>query len=221
MPKETRIGVLALQGAVTEHLAVFTRLGVRTVPVRRPDDLEHIDGLVIPGGESTTVGKLMDRYGLLEAVRERVHNGMALWGTCTGMILMSDRVQEGVAGQPALGVFPARVRRNAFGRQRESFEAGLEVPELGPTPFPGVFIRAPILEEVGSDVEVLVRFEGQIVGARKGNLLVLAFHPELTPDDRFHRLFLEMAAPVGTTARRKQSVTSRKPAGKPARAKKR
>ena len=184
-----RIGVLALQGAFIEHEKMLTHLGAQPVEVRLPEQLDDLDGLIIPGGESTTIGKLATDFHLMEPLR-RFASARPTWGTCAGLIFLARDV--GVA-QPLLGLMDLQVERNAFGRQVDSFEADLEVPALGEAPFPAVFIRAPLIEDVGPGVEVLARLpDGQVVAARQGHLLVTAFHPELTGDDRFHRLFLEM-----------------------------
>ncbi len=189
-----RIGVLAVQGAFVEHEKVLAHLGVEPVEVRLPDHLKDLSGLIIPGGESTTIGQVAERWGLLEPVRAFAHSGQPVWGTCAGMILMAKEVADGVPGQPTLGLMDIAVRRNAFGRQVDSFEADLDIPALGRTPFHTVFIRAPLILRVGKDVEVLAQLDdGTIVAAQQGNLLVTAFHPELTEDDRFHRYFLEEA----------------------------
>lgn len=185
-----RIGVLAVQGDVIEHRLILRGLGVDEVEVRLPQDLEGVDGLIIPGGESTTIGKLMVRYGLDRAVPERVRGGMAVYGTCAGMILMARRA---AGGEPALlRVMDIGVMRNAYGRQVDSFEADLEIPVLGAPPLRAVFIRAPVIDEVGRRVEVLASHDGRPVLAREGRLLVSAFHPELAPDDRVHRYFLNV-----------------------------
>ncbi len=194
-----RIGVLALQGAFIEHVKVLQKLGVEAVEVRLPADLEGLDGLIIPGGESTTIGKLAETYGLMEPLKGFAR-ARPVWGTCAGMILMARDI--GVQ-QPLLGLMDIAVERNAFGRQVDSFEADLDVPALNGgrgEPFPAVFIRAPRLvgaeEEKG--VEVLARLEdGTAVAARQGQWLVTAFHPELSEDDRFHRYFVEMVASQG------------------------
>ena len=190
-----RIGVLAVQGAFIEHEKVLAHLGVEPVEVRLPDHLEDLSGLIIPGGESTTIGQVAERWGLLEPVRAFAHAGRPIWGTCAGMILMAREVADGVPGQPTLGLMDIAVRRNAFGRQVDSFEADLDVAALGKEPFHAVFIRAPLIERVGKGVEVLSRLEdGAIVAVRQGNLLATAFHPELTDDDRFHRYFLSLGS---------------------------
>jgi 5'-phosphate synthase pdxT subunit len=206
-----RIGVLALQGAFIEHEKILRRLRVETAEVRLPEQMEGLDGLIIPGGESTTIGQVAQRWGLLEPIRALAQSGRPLWGTCAGMILMAKEVVDGKSGQPLLGLMDIAVRRNAFGRQVDSFEADLEVSmleeppfdraSLGSTrdrqsrPFHAVFIRAPLIERVGEEVEVLARLENEtVVAARQRNLLVTAFHPELTDDDRFHRYFLDVGS---------------------------
>ncbi|MGD1065785.1 MAG: pyridoxal 5'-phosphate synthase glutaminase subunit PdxT [Vulcanimicrobiaceae bacterium] len=184
------IGVLALQGDVVEHLAALERAGARTLEVRTPADLERVEALVIPGGESTTVIRLLDRFGLTEPVKARVRAGMPLWGTCMGLIVAA----ADVAGlpQPTLGLLDVTVRRNAFGRQVDSAEVALAIPALGPAPFPAIFIRAPWIERVGPEVAVLAERDGRIVMVRQDNLLGTSFHPELTGDDRVHGYFLTM-----------------------------
>lgn len=185
-----KIGVLAIQGDVIEHRAVLRGLGVDEGEVRVPEDLEGVDGLIIPGGESTTIAKLMVRYGLDRAIPERAGRGMGVYGTCAGMILMARRAAGGEP--PLLRLMDITVTRNAYGRQVDSFEADLEVPVLGPPPLRAVFIRAPVVDGVGPDVEVLASLGGRPVLAREGRLLVSSFHPELAPDDRVHRYFLEV-----------------------------
>jgi 5'-phosphate synthase pdxT subunit len=185
------IGVLALQGDFREHREVLDRLGVAAPEVRLPTDLAGLDGLIIPGGESTTIVKLMQSSGLLDPLRRLASDGFPMWGTCAGMILLAKRLDE--TGTPALHAMDLTVRRNAFGRQVDSFEADLAISALGDAPFHAVFIRAPIIEDVGPAVEVLARLaDGTPVAARQGRLLATAFHPELTRDPRFHLLFLEM-----------------------------
>ncbi len=190
-----RIGVLALQGAFIEHEQVLARLGAEAVEVRLPRDLDGLDGLIIPGGESTTIGKLAVHYQLMEPLREMARTGKAMWGTCAGLIFMAKDVGR---DQPLLGLMDVTVERNAFGRQVDSFEANLSIKGVdGDQPFHAIFIRAPLIEAVGKGVEVLARAEKNhrdvIVAARQGNLLVTSFHPELSSDDRFHRYFLQMA----------------------------
>lgn len=173
---------------------MLKQLGRDVTQVRLPRHLEEIDRLIIPGGESTTIGRLLLLYGLLDPIRERARAGMPVWGTCAGMILLAKDIVEGrPEGQPALALMDVAARRNAFGRQLDSFEAELDVPELGTIPFRAVFIRAPLIEHVGDDVESLATLDdGRIVAAKQGRLLATAFHPELTDDSRFHRLFLEL-----------------------------
>ncbi|HEY5549337.1 MAG TPA: pyridoxal 5'-phosphate synthase glutaminase subunit PdxT [Coriobacteriia bacterium] len=185
-----KVGVLALQGAFREHIVTFEALGVATVAVRQPQQLVGCSALVIPGGESTAIGKLMATYGFYDAVSEHHAAGMAVWGTCAGAILIAREVLDAVPDQRSLGLMDITVRRNAYGRQLASFEADLRVAGLE-DPFTGVFIRAPWIEEVGDGVEVLARHDGHIVAARQGDLMATSFHPELTGDPRFHRLFVE------------------------------
>ncbi len=188
-----RIGVLASQGAFAEHIAKLQELGIEAVPVRLPGELEGLRGLIIPGGESTTIGRLMRDYELTAKIRELAGKGMAVLGTCAGMILLA-RDSSDSRFEP-LGLMDITVRRNAFGRQRDSFEAELSVPTLGEKPFPGVFIRAPLIERVNGKAEVLATLAGgAIVGVREGKMLALAFHPELTDDLRFHRYFVDIVA---------------------------
>ena len=184
------IGVLALQGDFREHREVLERLGATAPEVRLPKDLEGLDGLIIPGGESTAIVRLMRTSQLLEPLRTLADDGFPIWGTCAGMILLAKRLDG--TGIAALQAMDIGVRRNAFGRQVDSFEADLYVPVLGDPPYRAIFIRAPIIEDVGPAVEVLARLpDGTPVAARQGRLLATAFHPELTPDDRFHRYFIE------------------------------
>jgi len=188
-----KVGVLALQGAFVEHEKLLARIGAEPVEVRLPENLEGLDGLIIPGGESTTIGKVARRWGLLGPLREFARSGKPLWGTCAGMIFIAKSVLDGKPDQPLLQLMDVTVRRNAFGRQVDSFEANLEVPELGHEPFHAIFIRAPLIERVGDGVEVLARLDdGAVVAARQDNMLATSFHPELTGDDRFHRYFLSL-----------------------------
>ena len=186
-----KIGVLALQGAFAEHISALRRLEVETVPVRLPRQLVGLDGLIIPGGESTTITSLMLSYNIRSEISRLAENGLPILGTCAGMILLAREVSDnGVEPVAAMGI---TVRRNAFGRQRESFETDLKIPVLGEKPFPGVFIRAPLIERATDEVEVLSRLDdGTIVAARQGKLLACAFHPELTDDLRFHQYFLSV-----------------------------
>ena len=188
------VGILALQGDFREHEQTLRRIGAPTLQVRLPKHLERVDRLIIPGGESTTIGKLLVMYDLLDPVRERARRGMPLWGTCAGAILMARQIAEGrPAGQPTLALMDLMARRNAFGRQLDSFEADLSIPLLGEDPLRAVFIRAPVLEAPGPGVAVLAKLDdGRIVAAQQGRLLATAFHPELTGDDRLHRYFLEL-----------------------------
>jgi 5'-phosphate synthase pdxT subunit len=188
-----KIGVLALQGAFAEHISVLHRLEVETLPVRLPRQLVGLDGLIIPGGESTTITSLMLSYNLRTEISRLVKDGMPALGTCAGMILLASKVfDNNVEPVAAMGI---TVRRNAFGRQRESFETDLDIPVLGEKPFPGIFIRAPLIEQVTGEVEVLARLDnGTIVAARQGKLLACAFHPELTDDLRFHQYFLSIVS---------------------------
>jgi len=188
------VGILALQGDFREHEEMLRRIGAPTQQVRLPKHLDTIDRLIIPGGESTTIGKLLVMYNLLDPIRARVRDRMPLWGTCAGAILMAMRIAEGrPEGQPTLDLMDITARRNAFGRQLDSFEANLAIPAIGEDPLRAVFIRAPILEAPGKEVAVLATLDdGRIVAAQQGHLLATAFHPELTGDDRFHRYFLEL-----------------------------
>lgn len=190
-----KIGVLALQGDFAEHIAMLRHSGVEAVEVRLPEQLAQLAGLIIPGGESTTIGKLATDFGLIEPLRQ-FGQRKAIWGTCAGAIFLSRDVHR---QQPLLGLMDITVERNAFGRQVASFEADIQVPALrevaaGDEPYHAVFIRAPLIESVKPSVEILARLDnGQIVAARQGNLLATSFHPELTADDRFHRYFIRMA----------------------------
>ena len=186
-----RAGVLGLQGDFREHIDTFQRLGTEAVDVRRPEQLDEIDALVIPGGESTTIGKLAHLYGFIPKLKERVALGMSVWGTCAGAIFIARDVPG--HPHPLAELMDIKVQRNAFGRQLDSFEADLDVPALGDVPFHAVFIRAPRIEAVGRDVEVLSTLgDGTIVAARQGGLLATSFHPELTHDGRFHEYFLKL-----------------------------
>jgi 5'-phosphate synthase pdxT subunit len=188
-----KIGVLASQGAFVEHIAVLHQLGVEALPVRLPRQLAGLDGLIIPGGESTSISKLMLDYNLASEVKKLASEGLPIFGTCAGMILLASDVSN--SSVESLQLMQIKVRRNAFGRQRESFETDLSIPALGEKPFPGVFIRAPVIEQSNSNVEILARLDdGTSVAARQGKLLVSAFHPELTDDPRFHQYFLGIIA---------------------------
>ena len=188
-----RVGVLALQGAFREHGRALADVGLDAVEVRRADQLDELDGLVIPGGESTTMWKLMDAYGLEQPIRALHDRGAPVFGTCAGMIVVARETVDGVPGQRSLGLIDVVVRRNAFGRQVASFEADLTLAG-DPDPLTGVFIRAPWIESAGPGVEVLAEHGGHPVAATQDGVLVTAFHPELTPDRRLHRRFAEMVA---------------------------
>jgi pyridoxal 5'-phosphate synthase pdxT subunit len=188
------IGVLALQGDVAEHLKALTGAGARAVPVRRPAELDEVAGLVIPGGESTTMWKLATIFELMEPLRKRLGTGMPAFGSCAGMIMLADRVEDGIEGQETFGGIDMVVRRNAFGRQVDSFESDITLTGLGGPEFRAVFIRAPWVEQTGDAVEIIgtETRTGRIVAVRQGPALATAFHPELTPDLRIHKLFVEM-----------------------------
>jgi 5'-phosphate synthase pdxT subunit len=192
------IGVLAVQGDVREHVHTLAALGVEAVTVRRTSELEACDGLVVPGGESTTMAKLARTFDLFHPLQQRIKEGMPVFGTCAGMIMLADRVRDGVEGQETLGGLDITVRRNAVGRQVDSFEGELDFAGLE-EPVHAVFIRAPWVEEVGPDVEVLARVEegdatGRIVAVRQGPLMATSFHPEVGGDPRVHRLFVDLVA---------------------------
>lgn len=188
-----RIGVLAVQGDFAEHAAMLRTIGVEPVEVRLPGDLEGLSGLILPGGESTTMRHLIDRWGLREPILRLAESGAPLFGTCAGMIVLSKSIADGDAA--VLPLLDVTVRRNAFGRQLDSFEGEVSVPVLGDAPVHGVFIRAPIVEAVGPDVDVLARLDdGRIVAVRERNVVATAFHPELAGETRFHRLIATMAA---------------------------
>lgn len=191
----TRIGILALQGDFREHALAVERLGAESRLVRLPRDLDGVDALILPGGESTVMGKLMVAYDVVEPLRKLLAQGIPAWGTCAGMILLSRETDNALAGQPLLASMNMRTRRNAFGAQRESFETMLDVPAIGSEPYHAVFIRGPVVEQVGEGVEVLARIaapEPNIVAVRQNLLLATAFHPEVTGDLRFHEYFLGM-----------------------------
>ncbi len=188
-----KIGVLASQGAFAEHIHTLHRLGVDAVPVRLPDELAGLDGLIIPGGESTSISRLLEDYELKGKIADLARNGLPVFGTCAGMILLAEKT-PGACPEP-MGVMNIWVKRNAFGRQRESFEAELSIPVLGKKLFHAIFIRAPAIERVNGKAEILARLaDGTIVAARQEKLLASAFHPELTDDLRFHQYFLDISA---------------------------
>ncbi|WP_307852491.1 pyridoxal 5'-phosphate synthase glutaminase subunit PdxT [Glaciihabitans sp. dw_435] len=186
------VGVLALQGDFREHIAVLSALGADAIPVRRPEELERVAGLVIPGGESTVMDKLSRLFGLAEPLKAAVASGLPVYGTCAGLIMLADRVRDAIDGQQTLGGLDVTVRRNAFGSQLDSFETDLDIPELGDPPMHAVFIRAPVVEDIGESVTALATLDdGRIVAVEQGNLLGTSFHPEVTRDYRFHEYFLE------------------------------
>jgi pyridoxal 5'-phosphate synthase pdxT subunit len=189
-----KIGVIAAQGAFIEHVAALKKLDVNAVEVRLPDDLKGLDGLIIPGGESTSISRIMTDFKLMDAVKKLAKQGLPIFGTCAGLIMLARKVPG--SGVEPLDLMDIKVKRNAFGRQVGSFETAIEIPALGKPQFPAVFIRAPLIEDVDEAVEILARLDGdckgEIVAARQGNLLVTAFHPELTDDLRLHEYFLKM-----------------------------
>ena len=186
------VGVLSLQGDVEEHLDALSTYRIPSRPVKTAEDLQSVDGLIIPGGESTTVGEMMHRFGLMVPFKKRVKDGMPVWGTCMGMIILAKKVVG--SSQPTLGLLDIEVRRNAFGRQIESAEVPLSIDVLGSKPFPGVFIRAPWIESSWGDAKVLADLDGHGVMVRQGGLLGTSFHPELSSDGRVHRYFADMVA---------------------------
>ena len=186
-----RIGVLALQGAFAEHISVIERIGAEAQPIRLPDQMDNLDGLVIPGGESTTMLALMSSFDLVRAVRDKAQAGLPTMGTCAGMVCMAREVSG--LGMETLALMDIEVERNSFGRQADSFEDRVSIPVLGDNPFPAVFIRAPSVSRVGPRVDVLATLrDGTVVGCRQGKLIAIAFHPELTGDVRLHKYFLSM-----------------------------
>jgi 5'-phosphate synthase pdxT subunit len=192
-----RVGVLAVQGDVREHVTALEASGAEVVRVRRPQELDAVDGLVLPGGESTTIDKLTRAFGLRDPLLARIKDGMPCYGSCAGMIMLAERLVDAPADQQTLGGLDITVRRNAFGRQVDSFEEDLHIRELGGQPVRAVFIRAPWVEDAGPSVQALARVEhgpaaGRIVAARQGDLLVTSFHPEVTGDHRVHQLFVDI-----------------------------
>lgn len=187
-----RVGVLALQGAFARHRLVVERCGAEAVEVRSERELLACDALIMPGGESTTMSKLLRSFELVEPIDKMVDEGMPVFGTCAGMILLAAEVADGRSDQISFGAIDVAVRRNGYGRQIDSFEADIDIDTLGPDPFRAVFIRAPVVESAGPDVEVLARWDDRPVLCRQDNVVVSSFHPELTDDDRLHRLFLEL-----------------------------
>ncbi|HPM52303.1 MAG TPA: pyridoxal 5'-phosphate synthase glutaminase subunit PdxT [Rhodoglobus sp.] len=192
MAGKPRVGVLALQGDFREHLAVLNDLGADAVPVKRPEELASVAGLVIPGGESSVMDKLSRMFGLAEPLRAAVASGLPVYGTCAGLIMLSNTVLDSISGQESIGGLDIVVRRNAFGSQLDSFETDLDIPVLGETPMHAVFIRAPVVESVAPGVTVLAALgDGRVVAVEQGSLLGTSFHPEMTGDTRFHEYFLD------------------------------
>lgn len=198
MKDEMTIGVLSLQGDVEEHMDALVALKIEPKGVKTPEDLDEVDGLIIPGGESTTVGEMLDRFGLAKPLERRVAAGMPVWGTCMGMIVLAKKVQGST--QPTLGLLSIEVKRNAFGRQVESAEVPLSITGIEGKPFPGIFIRAPWIESAWDDARVLARLDGHGVMVRQKRILGTSFHPELTDDRRVHRYFSEMVAAAKRSA---------------------
>jgi 5'-phosphate synthase pdxT subunit len=189
------VGVLALQGDFREHIAVLNALGADAIPVRRPEELARLAGLVIPGGESSVMDKLSRLFGLAEPLKAAIASGLPVYGTCAGLIMLSDTVLDSIDGQQSIGGLDIDVRRNAFGSQTDSFEVDLDIPAVGEPPMHAVFIRAPVVERAGDSVSVLAALDdGRIVAVEQGNLLGTSFHPEMTGDTRFHQYFLDRIA---------------------------
>jgi len=188
-----RVGVLALQGDFREHIASLTELGAEVAPLRRAEEIAALDGVVIPGGESSVMDKLSRTFGVAEPLSAAIRDGLPAYGTCAGMIMLSSRIAAGIPGQQTLDVLDTTVRRNAFGSQNDSFETDIPMPALGEAPVHAVFIRAPVVEEHGDGVEVLGALsDGQVVAVQQGNVIASAFHPEVAGEDRFHRRFLDL-----------------------------
>ncbi len=201
-----RVGVLALQGSFAEHLQAFRRLDVPAREVRRPEELAGLDGLVIPGGESTTISHLLQEYGLFKPLSRMLAGGFPVWGTCAGMIVLARQATE--LAYPTFGALDIVVERNGWGRQVDSYEADIDVRALGETPFRAIFIRPPVVTEVGPDVRCLGQLENRVVAVQQGSVLGTAFHPELTADLRFHRYFLEIVATAGRKAAQRERVST-------------
>jgi len=188
-----KVGVLALQGTFIEHIGILRQLGMEAPSIRLPHELDTLDGLIIPGGESTTMLRLMESFGLIQPIREMARNGLAIWGTCAGMVLLAKSISD--YEMETLGLMDMKVRRNAFGSQIDSFELDLDIPLVGEGPFHAVFIRAPVIKEAEPGVKILSRLpDGTSVAARQNRLLACAFHPEFTDDLRFHSYFLNMVS---------------------------
>ncbi|MFH1662481.1 MAG: pyridoxal 5'-phosphate synthase glutaminase subunit PdxT [Chloroflexota bacterium] len=202
-----KIGILALQGDFIEHTYIIEKLGARLIPVRKAEQLEGLDGLIIPGGESTTILNLMHSYNMFQPIKELAHSSLPVMGTCAGMVLLAKRVFN--PDMSTLALMDIEVRRNAFGRQVDSFETEVSLPLLGDKPFPAVFIRAPLIENTGPDVDIIGRLpDNKIVAARQGNILAFSFHPELSNDTRIHRYFLEIVAGF-KSGDRKEAIINR------------
>jgi 5'-phosphate synthase pdxT subunit len=193
-----KVGVLALQGDFREHIAVLTALGADAVGIRRPNELAAVSGLIIPGGESSVIDKLSRLFGLAQPLKRAIADGLPVWGTCAGLIMLADRVLDGIDGQESVGGLDIAVRRNAFGSQLDSFETELPIPVLGDPPVNAVFIRAPIVESTSDAVATLATLaDGRVVAVEQDNLLGTSFHPEMTGDTRFHEYFLSKVAGAG------------------------
>jgi 5'-phosphate synthase pdxT subunit len=191
--QDMKVGVLALQGTFIEHIEILRQLSVEALPIRLPHELNTLDGLIIPGGESTTMMRLMESFGLIQPIREMAREGLAIWGTCAGMVLLAKSVSN--HEMETLGLMDMKIRRNAFGSQIDSFEIDLEIPAVGEEPFHAVFIRAPVIKEAKPGVKILSRLpDGTIIAAKQNRLLACAFHPEFTNDLRFHNYFLNMVS---------------------------
>ncbi|MET0672988.1 MAG: pyridoxal 5'-phosphate synthase glutaminase subunit PdxT [Microbacterium pygmaeum] len=197
MAGSPRVGVLALQGDVREHASVLRDLGADVVLVRRPEELDQVDGLVLPGGESSVIDKLSRAFGMQRPIRDAIESGLPVYGTCAGLILLADRITDGIEGQQTFGGLDVTVQRNAFGSQVDSFETDLHVSALGAPPVHAIFIRAPLVRDVGEGVEALASLDdGRIVAVRTARMLGTSFHPEVTGERRFHELFLDMVRAV-------------------------
>src|SRR3989339_1726041 len=193
MVKNMKVGILALQGDFREHAKVLHKIGVETVLIKLPEHLRSIDRLIIPGGESTTIGKLLSIYNLIKPIRKRVKEGMPIWGTCAGAILMAKHVSNGLPNQNSLNLMNITAKRNAFGSQLDSFETNLNIKQIGEAPLHVIFIRAPILESPGNNVEILSMLDNKyIVAVRQNKMIATCFHPELTNDTRFHKYFVSL-----------------------------
>lgn len=204
-----KIGVLALQGAFVEHISIMQQLGVETSPIRLPNKLDSLDGLIIPGGESTVILNLMQSFSLIQPIRELARLGLPILGTCAGMICLARKVPD--RDIETLAVMDIVVKRNAFGRQLDSFETALPIPVLGDKPFPAIFIRAPIIESVDSQVDILARLtNGTVVAAKQGKIIAVAFHPEFSDDLRFHRYFLRIVGLIDLKGSRSVSCSELK-----------